>query len=99
MIRHIVFWNFPDEADGMKKAEIIAEAKRRLETLPAIIPELKSLEFGVNCNPAANFDAALVTVFESLEALGAYQVHPAHQAVSKFIGGKRLARATVDYEF
>ena len=34
-----------------------------------------------------------------MDGLNAYVVHPAHQEVGKFMGGVRLSRASIDFEF
>ncbi len=99
MIKHIVFWRFKDEAEGLNKEQIIAKAKEVLEDLVDKIPEIKELEVGTDFNggPAA-FDTALYTAFDTKEALAIYQDHPAHQKVKDFIGKVTSDRAVVDYE-
>ena len=47
---------------------------------------------------AGNWDVVLDSDFASREDLQAYQVHPAHTAVSAWIGSVRSERASVDYE-
>ena len=44
-----------------------------------------------------DFDLALYSEFESVEALHAYATHPAHVAVAQFIGQVRTSRACMDY--
>ncbi len=43
-------------------------------------------------------DIALVTRFESREALAVYQAHPAHRAVVEFVGPAVAERRLVDFE-
>ena len=53
----------------------------------------------MNFEPSsAAYDLALYSVFESPEALAAYQQHPEHAAVADFIAKVRSERVVVDYE-
>jgi len=84
----------------MGKEEICQLIKKELEGLQALIPGLKCIEVGINHAdaPSGNFDLALYSGFETMEALAAYQVHPEHQRVAAFIGKVKTDRACVDYE-
>lgn len=97
MIRHIVFWELADEAEGRKKSENARIIKEGLESLVGVVPGLLEAEVGINEN-SGEYDAALVSLFENLEALEGYQTHPAHQKVRSFVSKVRLARTAVDYE-
>ncbi len=99
MIKHIVFFGIADEFEGMKKAELCGKIKSELEALQSLIPELKFIEVGINHPdaPAGNYDLALYSEFDSMEALNAYQIHPEHQRVAAFIGKVKTSRACVDY--
>lgn len=100
MIKHIVFFSVSESFEGMDKVEICQLIKKELEGLQTLIPELKAIEVGINHigAPSGNFDLALYSEFESMEALAAYQVNPEHQRVAAFIGKVKTARACVDYE-
>lgn len=92
MIKHIVMWRFDTE-------ENCAEAKKRLDTLPAKISEIVEFEAGVDFNRSeAAYDLALYSVFNSKEDLGVYAKHPDHVEVAQFIGSVATERAVVDYE-
>lgn len=52
---------------------------------------------GLNEN-GGDYDAALMSKFENMEALKAYDVHPAHQKVRDFVSKVRLTRTAVDYK-
>ena len=57
MIRHIVCWKFLDHAEGASKAENLREAKSRIEGLTLKIPEILSLEVGIDSNQGSvSFD-------------------------------------------
>jgi hypothetical protein len=99
MIRHIVLFKLKPFENEVSKAAKLTEIKAGLETLPAIIPELKLLKVGINLNSAEQFDISLLTEFETMEALHAYAVHPDHVAVGKIIREVLESRACVDSEF
>jgi hypothetical protein len=100
MIKHIVFFGLTENAEGKTKAENARLIKSGLENLIHLIPELKTIEVGINCvdAPKDNFDIALYTEFESMEDLNIYQEHPEHKKVSAYIGKVKTSRAAVDYE-
>jgi len=100
MIKHIVFFELADHAEGKSKIENADIIKAELENLINFIPEIKKIEVGINCPnaPKTNFDIALYSEFESFETLDIYQEHPEHKKVAAFIGKVRTSRAAVDYE-
>ena len=93
MIRHIVMWKFRPGTE--------AEQQRFLDGLRAlqgVIPQLLKSEVAVNV-AEGNYDAVLVSEFESLEALDTYKNDPRHKAVSALCKYIREDRVAVDYEF
>jgi hypothetical protein len=99
MLTHIVLWRLKDEADGRSKAQIAAKLKEDLEALRGAVPGAQTLEVGLDVNRSdAAWDVALYSVFSDAAALDAYQRHPKHQEVVKFLAGVRTARAVVDYQ-
>ena len=93
MIRHIVMWKFRPGTE--------AEQDQFLEGLRGLqggIPQLKRSEVAVNVGQG-NYDAVLVSEFESLEALDTYKNDPRHKAVSALCKSIREDRVAVDYEF
>lgn len=96
MVKHIVFWKLADTAEGASKLENAKKIKQGLEALAGVIPGLLEAEVGINEN-GGEYDAALVSSFESMEALKAYDVHPEHQKVRDFVTKVRLSRAAIDY--
>ena len=92
MIKHIVMWKF--------KPDTQAEQQRFLEGLRGllgVIPQIREQEVGVNRGPG-NYDAVLVSVFDSMEDLEAYKTDPRHVAVSSLCKAIRTDRVAVDYE-
>ncbi len=63
------------------------------------IPQLRHLEVGVDVlRSERSYDLALVTKFDSLEDLQAYQAHPVHVDVTKYIASVIESAVAVDYE-
>ena len=93
MIRHIVRWKFRPGTE-QEQARFLAGLKQ----LQGVIPQLLKSEVAVNVG-ADNYDAVLVSEFESLEALEIYKNDPRHKAVSALCKSIREDRVAVDYEF
>lgn len=99
MIKHIVMWTLLDSAEGRQKAANAAMIKAQLAALPSQIPQIQSLEVGINAKQdAANYDLVLIATFNSWQDLEIYQNHPVHKEFSKFVTKLRKDRAVVDYE-
>lgn len=100
MIQHLVLFHFKEEADGRSKRENMQMAKEKALCLKESIPEIRSLEiyFTAKGVPEHNADFILVSTFDSMERLQAYQAHPAHVAFGKFITPLRETRDCMDYE-
>ena len=78
MIIHVVMWKFKENAEGGGKMENAARIKEMLEALYGVIPQIQSLEVGLNINdrdPRA-YDAVLVCRFRNMEDLELYKSHP-----------------------
>lgn len=93
MIRHIVMWKFRSGTEAEQKQFLDG-----LRGLQGVVPQLLRSEVAVNVGPD-NYDAVLVSEFESLEALEAYKNDPRHKAVSALCKSIREDRVAVDYEF
>ena len=68
-----------------------------LRGLYGVIPQIREQEVGVNL-VSGNYDAVLVSAFDSLEDLEAYKTDPRHVAVSALCKAIRTDRVAVDYE-
>ena len=93
MIRHIVMWKFRPGTEDQQEQFLTG-----LAALQGVIPQLLRSEV-VRSVGEGNYDAALISEFESLETLEQYKVDPRHKAVSALCKSIRTDRATVDYEF
>ena len=92
MIRHIVMWKF---RPGTEKEQ--AQFLEGLKQLQGVIPQLLKSEVAVNVG-ADNYDAVLVSEFESLEALDIYKNDPRHVEVSRLCKSIGEDRVAVDFE-
>lgn len=95
MITHIVFFKFNDPTPANLNA-----TKEKLESMKGKIPQLRHIEVGIDViRSERSYDLALVTKFDSLEDLQAYQVHPYHAGeVIPHMKSVTAASAAVDYE-
>jgi hypothetical protein len=94
MIKHIVLAKFKPEITAVQ----IAELKRALAALPAIIPEIKGYDFGGDVRPEKTLDFALVSTFEDMAAVKRYIVHPDHVVVGKYIRSLCESLQIIDFE-
>lgn len=98
MVKHIVVWRMKDTPDKLEKAQAI---KENLENLKGRIPEIVSIEVGLNFNTSESAsDVVLVSEFNSKEDLAVYQEHELHKNVgTNFVRPNVSERRVVDYEF
>lgn len=98
MVKHIVLFQLSSDMDAALKQQVMQQFKSAIEALPARIGWIRSVEVGINTNPAESFDLALYSTFDTLEDVKAYSVHPDHVAAASIIGPYKVARSCVDYE-
>lgn len=96
MIKHIVAFKLKGTAEERKAAAV--KFKDALEELPEKITALKSIEVGINCNPAESWDIVLTALVEDMKGLEEYATHPLHIAAASIIKDCKADRACVDYE-
>ncbi len=92
MIKHVVMWKFKP---GTEK-EMMAFVEG-LRGLYGVIPQIRQQEVGVNV-VEGNYDAVLISAFDSLEDLETYKNDPRHVAVSELCKSIRETRVAVDYQ-
>ncbi|AJY73417.1 Dabb family protein [Paenibacillus beijingensis] len=94
MITHIVFFRLKD-----RSPESVARTAAVLRDMEGKIDVLRYLEVGTDVvHSERSYDIALVSKFDSLEALGEYTVHPVHQKVIAHMAEVRESSVSVDYE-
>jgi hypothetical protein len=97
MVKHIVLFKLK-EIDTKQKLEVMNAFKNAIEALPAQIDFIRSVEVGLNINPAESWDIALYSVFDSLDDVKRYATHPAHVAAARLLADVKESRSCVDYE-
>ena len=99
MLKHIVMWRFVEGAECKSRKENAQWMKEHLEALVGVVPEIRSMEVGVNCYPGETaYDAVLISTFDDVDAMNRYKVHPAHVAVAEYCKKVRESRVDIDYE-
>ena len=95
MITHIVFFKL-----SKPTPENIAGTRDKLLSMSGKIPELRHLEVGIDViRSERSYDLALITRFDSLTDLQAYQVHPWHAGeVLPHVKSVSSSIVVVDYE-
>lgn len=94
MLTHIVLFRLKNPS-----LATIEEARMRILGMQGKIPLLLHLEVGVDIlHSDRSYDIALVSKFNSLEDMQAYQVHLAHLEVAMYMAAISEKSVTVDYE-
>lgn len=93
MIQHIVMWKFKEGTE--------AEQERFLEGLKGlygVIPCIRALEVRRSAEKDGEFDAVLLSEFDSMEDVEAYKKDPRHVAVASICKAIRISRCAIDVE-
>lgn len=98
MVQHIVLWNFISELSKEEREEAGKKIKNLLESIKELVPGIINMRVVLNEMSSSNRDIALVSTFETVEALKAYQMHPAHVEAGKYIGAVTCNRTCMDYD-
>ncbi|WP_310440364.1 Dabb family protein [Sulfuricurvum sp.] len=94
MLVHIVMFEFKEE----NKEANMAQVKMMLESLPAKIETLRSMEVGIDISRSErSFDMVLISTFDDQAGLEAYAPHPKHQEVVNVIKEVTTLSKVVDY--
>jgi len=95
MITHIVLFKLADPA-----TENLAATRDKLLSMDGRIDLLRHLEVGIDLvRSERSYDIALMTRFDSLEDLQAYQIHPYHAGeVIPYMKSVCSSIVAVDYE-
>lgn len=99
MVKHIVLWNFIAELDEDAKKEAATKMASLLVPIKELVPGAVDIEVIRNELSSSNREVALLSTFETVEALNNYQVHPAHVEAGKYVRSVTCDRACLDYEF
>ncbi len=92
MLAHGVCFKF-------ESLDVADEVKQRLLSMAGRVPSLRHIEAGVDVvRSARSYDVALITKFDDLAGMHAYQVHPVHEEVANFIKQRATGSVAVDFE-
>lgn len=96
MVRHVAVFRWNEGTPP----EAIAEAKRRLDALPALIAQVRGFTCGADVGGAdGHWDFAVVADFDDLADYRVYAAHPDHlAAVRESIAPHRAERAVLQFE-
>lgn len=97
MVKHIV--TFKLTGTDEERLSVAKQFKDALDALPSQIEVLRSIEVGINENPAECWDVVLTAVVDTMEDVETYAKHPAHVAAAALLAGHKADRACVDYVF
>ena len=82
------------------RGQTTIEMKKRLDSLPAVIKEIKQYEVSINIGSygASFYDLGLISSFENKDEFRAYTKYPEHDEVLEFIKSIQQDVQIVDYE-
>lgn len=97
MVKHIIIWKIKDECEN--KELVKDTVKKELEGLEGKIDGLLEMHIITDKLSSSSGDLMMDSLFESEEALKAYQKHPSHQYVANsFVRPNMCQRLSLDYE-
>lgn len=95
MVKHVVMFKLKGNCEVRREyARKFAEA---LSELPSKIDCLKSMEVGLNENPAESWDVVLTAIVPTMADVDVYARHPDHLAAAGIIAPVKELRACVDF--
>ena len=95
-VKHIILWKLKEEHNT---EAVKLGLKENLESLLGVVPGLLEIKVQIKSLPSSNADVMLYSVFESVDALKGYSVHPAHVKVADtFVRPYTQVRSCLDFE-
>ena len=100
MYIHLVMWRLKGETNGRSRPELATEVKRRLDSLPELIKEIRQYDVGINIGDygASFFDVGLISTFDTKADFQQYCCYPEHDEVVAFIQTVQEDEQIVDFE-
>lgn len=97
MVKHMIIWKIKDGCED--KSAVKEKVKAELEALTGKIDGLIEMHIITAALPSSSGDLMMDSLFESDEALKAYQKHPLHQHVANtYVRPNMCQRLSLDYE-
>ncbi|HIV93168.1 MAG TPA: Dabb family protein [Candidatus Eisenbergiella stercoravium] len=97
MVNHIVMWNFNPELTEEERQEAGRKIRRMFLHVGEVVKGVFSLQVYTNELASSNRDIALISRFETLDDLAAYQLHPEHVKAAAYIKTVACDRTCFDY--
>ena len=95
MVKHIVMYKLKEPTEQNKQA-----LKNKFLSMKGKIDLLVDIQSGVDVvKSQRSFDVVLECVFNSMEDLDKYRVHPVHVPVMEYVQKKKKKSHSVDYEY
>lgn len=98
MVKHIVLWNFNEGMTTEEKRAAGEKMKSLLEPIKEKVPGALDIQVVIQKLDSSNRDVALISTFETEEALQTYQTHPDHVAAGGYVRSVTCNRSCMDYE-
>lgn len=97
MIKHIVLWKLNKSA--VDPSSVCEELTGMLTDLSQTIPNIKEFTVALSAEAEDDFDIGLDSVFESIDSLNEYEVHPKHLKIKEYMKARSLGKGVFNYEF
>jgi heme-degrading monooxygenase HmoA len=97
VVKHIVLWNFAPEVKVEEKEVVGERIRGLLEPIRELVPGAIRIQVVYQGLDSGNREVALISEFESVEALEVYKKHPAHVEAGKYIRSVTCDRACMDF--
>ncbi len=98
MVKHIVLWSFLEDMSPQERRQAGEKIRDLLEPIGEKVDGALEIRVVTDGLPTGNRDVALISGFESQQALAAYQEHPDHLKAKEYIGSVTCNRSCIDYE-
>ena len=96
--RHIVLFKLIPTLSEAEKVQHFQTFKAAIEDLPKDIPFIQEIEVGFNTNASEQWDICLNALFNNLEEIHQYSLHPLHLQAAIGLKPYVAERSCVDYE-
>lgn len=93
MITHIVMWKFKDGEEARAN-----EFLEKLQALDGQIDVIRKMKVVRSAVKGAEYDAVLISEFDTLEDVSKYKNDPRHLSVAALCEKIRVSRAAIDIE-
>ncbi len=95
MIQHILLWNYKDETTPEQRLHHEAELAKLLDK----VASLRGVQYGpVVGGRNQSFENCFVMIFDDMEGVAAYQIHPDHLVFSSAFREACAVQVVVDFE-